>query len=84
MTIHASHPTIINRLKRAHGHLAVVIEMMSAERSCTELAQQLQAVESAIKSAKKALIHEHISDCLAHGDNANQVAEEFRAIAKFL
>ena len=84
MTVHASHPAIINRLKRAHGHLASIIEMMSTERSCTELAQQIQAVESAIKSAKKALIHEHINDCLAHGDDATKVAEEFRAIAKFL
>ncbi|MBC7685281.1 MAG: metal-sensing transcriptional repressor, partial [Bdellovibrionales bacterium] len=68
MTVHVSHPAIIKRLQRAHGHLASVIEMLVAERPCVDLAQQLQAVESAITSAKKALIHEHISQCLAHGD----------------
>ncbi|MBC7500838.1 MAG: metal-sensing transcriptional repressor, partial [Herminiimonas sp.] len=50
---------------------------------CVDLAQQLQAVESAITSAKKALIHEHISQCLAHGDGQD-VVEEFKAIAKYL
>jgi DNA-binding FrmR family transcriptional regulator len=84
MTVHNSHPAIINRLKRAQGHLAAIIEMISAERSCIELAQQLQAVESAINSAKKTLIHEHITDCLAHGDDPSKVVDEFRAIAKFL
>ena len=44
---HASHPTILKRLKRAHGHLASVIGMIEAGRPCTELAQQLHAVESA-------------------------------------
>ena len=83
MTAHVSHPAIIKRLKRAHGHLASVIEMLASERSCVELAQQLQAVESAINSAKKTLIHEHISECLAHGDG-HTVVEEFKAIAKYL
>lgn len=83
MSVHVSHPAIIKRLKRAHGHLASVIDMLVAERPCVDLAQQLQAVESAITSAKKALIHEHISDCLAHGDGAT-VVEEFKAIAKYL
>ena len=83
MTDHVSHPAIIKRLKRAQGHLASVIGMLVAERSCVDLAQQLKAVESAITSAKKALIHEHISVCLAHGDGQD-VVEEFKAIAKYL
>lgn len=83
MTAHVSHPAIMKRLKRAHGHLASVIDMLAAERPCVELAQQLQAVESAIHSAKKALIHEHIGDCLAHADGDDTVAE-FKAIAKYL
>ena len=83
MTVHLTHPAIIKRLKRAHGHLASVIEMLAAERPCVELAQQLQAVESAINSAKKTLIHEHISECLVHGDG-HAAVEEFKAIAKYL
>jgi DNA-binding FrmR family transcriptional regulator len=84
MTVHASHPAIIKRLKRAHGHLASIIEMLVEDRPCVDVAQQLQAVEGAINSAKKTLIHQHIGDCLVHSEDAQQVVEEFKAIAKFL
>jgi DNA-binding FrmR family transcriptional regulator len=50
-----SHPAIIKRLKRAHGHLAGVIAMIEKGRPCVDLAQQLHAVESAISNAKREL-----------------------------
>ena len=64
-----AHPAIVKRLKRAHGHLHVIIEMVEKDRPCSQVAQQLQAVESAIESAKKALIHDHIARCLDRSGN---------------
>jgi uncharacterized protein len=64
---HDSHPALIKRLKRAHGHLASVIAMIEAERSCADIAQQLFAVESAITNAKRELIHDHLEHCLTDG-----------------
>ena len=58
MTIHTSHPDIIKRLKRAEGHLKSIIVMLEEERGCLDIAQQLQAVESAVGNAKKALVHD--------------------------
>ncbi len=89
MSTHSSHPAIIKRLKRANGHLASIIAMLDEQRSCLDIAQQLQAVESAINSAKKTLIHDHIGECLEHvagqsANNAQEVVNEFRAIAKYL
>lgn len=49
----ASHPKIINRLKRADGHLRRVISMIEEEQACLDIAQQLQAVEKAIAQAKR-------------------------------
>lgn len=87
--IHLSHPEIVKRLKRAHGHLKSVIDMIEAERSCLEIAQQLQAVEKAIAQAKKNLIHDHLDHCLddavgtlAQKDRA--AIDEFRQIARYL
>ena len=57
MTTHTSHPEIIKRLKRAEGHLRSIIGMLEGERSCLDIAQQLQAVESAIGSAKIGRAH---------------------------
>ena len=83
---HASHPGIIKRLKRAHGHLASVIGMIEAGRPCGDLAQQLHAVESAIAIAKRELILDHMEHCL--GGEVSKVGEialgEFKALAKYL
>ena len=42
--LHESHPAIINRLKRAKGHLETVIDMLEQHRSCNDIAQQLSLI----------------------------------------
>jgi DNA-binding FrmR family transcriptional regulator len=59
-----SHPEIVRRLKRAHRHLASILTMFEEGRPCTDLAQQLHAVESAVTSAKREVIHDNIEHCL--------------------
>jgi len=86
---HISHDDISKRLKRANGHLKSIITMLEDERSCSEIAQQLHAVEKAISNAKKLLIHDHINHCLddAVKDgslNSNEVLDEFKQITKYL
>jgi DNA-binding FrmR family transcriptional regulator len=87
--LHLSHPDIINRLRRANGHLLKVIGMMEEGRPCLDLAQQLHAVESAIHEAKKTLIHDHLDNCIeaalssATQKGGNPV-EEFKAITRYL
>lgn len=89
MTTHASHPDIIKRLKRAEGHLKSVITMIEDDRACLDIAQQLQAVESAVANAKKILVHDHIDHCLEHAvregaQSADDTIREFKAITKYL
>ena len=89
MTVHASHPEIIRRLKRAEGHLRSIVAMLEDGRSCVDIAQQLQAVESAICNAKKTLVHDHIDHCLEHvvrqvAQGADESVREFKAITKYL
>ncbi len=56
--------------------------MLEAERPCTEIATQMQAVERALTTAKRALIHDHIDHCLGNG-GASDLAE-MRTLAKLL
>ncbi|MEF8726967.1 MAG: metal-sensing transcriptional repressor [Accumulibacter sp.] len=89
MSTHASHPEIIKRLKRAEGHLRSIVGMLEEDRGCLEIAQQLQAVERAIASAKKTLVHDHIDHCLdqASGDGPRRphdAIREFKQICKYL
>lgn len=86
---HQSHPEIVNRLKRAEGHLRSIVEMIEAGRPCLELAQQLHAVEKAVGNAKTTLIHDHIDHCLEESIGPHSRAEratldEFRQLTKFL
>jgi len=83
------HSAIARRLKRANGHLETIIEMLEQDKSCAEIAQQLQAVESAIENAKKALIHDHISHGLERsfkstGSKGQAALRDFKLIAKYL
>ena len=83
------HSAIARRLKRANGHLETIVEMIEQGRPCVQIAQQLQAVESAIESAKKALIHDHISHTLersfkASGAKGQAVLRDFKLVAKYL
>lgn len=80
--VHATHPALIARLKRAEGHLRHVIGMIEGQQSCIDIARQLAAVESAVTSAKRALIHDHIDHCLVH--DAAETLDEMKAITKLL
>lgn len=83
------HKVIISRLNRVSGHLLKVISMLEQERDCTEVAQQLQAVEKALNGAKKFLVYEHIDSCLENALENNSISpknllNEFKEISKYL
>lgn len=87
--LHATHPEIVRRLRRAEGHLRTIIAMIEGGRDCLDLAQQLHAVEKAIANAKKTLIHDHIDHCLEQAAGAlprtaRGPFDAFRQITKYL
>jgi DNA-binding FrmR family transcriptional regulator len=82
-------PDIAARLKRAHGHLARVIEMLEQGEPCMDIAQQLQAVEKAIVNAKKELIKDHLHHCLEQTSESmpkevRGLLREFQSVTKYL
>ena len=81
---HGSHTDIIKRLKRVEGHLRSVIAMIEDGRSCVDLAQQLHAVEAAVTSAKRELIHDHFENCFDGDDATRTDLKEIKQLAKYL
>ena len=61
---HATNPDLVNRLKRAQGHLATILRMIEDERDGLDIAQQLQAVIGALDRAKTLLVADHIENHL--------------------
>jgi DNA-binding FrmR family transcriptional regulator len=90
MHTHSLRPDVIKRLKRAHGHLAKVIEMMEGDTECLMIAQQLQAVVNAVNNAKTLHVQDHIEHCLevalteAKLNRKSPAIGEFKEIAKYL
>ncbi|UPT63445.1 MAG: metal-sensing transcriptional repressor [Hyphomonadaceae bacterium JAD_PAG50586_4] len=81
---HPSREPIIKRLRRAEGHLHSVVEMLTAKRSSSDIAQQLQAVESAVTAAKRLLVHDQMQHCLSQGDASGGTLRELKHLTKFL
>ncbi|MAP12975.1 MAG: metal resistance protein [Gammaproteobacteria bacterium] len=83
---HQSHEEVIKRLKRADGHLRKIISMIESERPCADVAQQLQAVESAVRNAKRVFIRDHIDHCLDDrlGAGGSEVVADLKLISKYL
>jgi len=86
---HEAHGAMTKRLNRVHGHLAKVIRMIEEERPCPAVAQQLQAVCSALSGAKRAFIQEHIEHCIDDGATtdakaARDALREMKEISKYL
>ena len=87
MSVHKENEEVIKRLKRAGGHLNKVVEMLENDTDCMKVAQQLQAVSSAIVSAKKTYIHDHVEHCMAGAKDRkafNDKISEFKEITKYL
>jgi DNA-binding FrmR family transcriptional regulator len=86
MAKHASHPKIIQRLKRVDGHLRSIVTMLEQSRSCLDLSQQLHAVEKAVGNAKRELIHDHIEHCLedGKGSDGKSSLKELKQLTKYL
>ena len=88
-TAHQTHKDVINRLKRADGHLQAIIGMIDTGRDCTEIAQQMHAVIRALEKAKTVLIHDHIDHCLEKavgpiGRGQQATVRQFKDITKYL
>ena len=84
--VHRTHGDVVRRLKRADGHLRQVVGMIEDGRPCADVAQQLQAIEGALRSAKQVYIRDHIDHCLdGHvGEEAAAALAEFKQITKYL
>lgn len=83
------HKQISLRLKQARGHLESILEMIEADRSCADLAQQIQAVENTLRNAKRSLIRDHVEHCIVEamadgGITRDDAVQEFARLVKYL
>ena len=79
---------LVQRLKRIEGQVRGVQTMMSEERDCREVLQQLTAIRSAVQSVSLVFLEEYASECLLDpatgepGQREEALRELFRMIEK--
>jgi DNA-binding FrmR family transcriptional regulator len=64
---------LVNRAKRAHGHLGKVISMMEEGADCEEVLTQLAAVLKALERTGFAIVSTGLQQCIAAGDGPQSV-----------
>ena len=64
---------IINRAKRAQGHLGKVISMMEDGADCEDVVTQLSAVLKALERTGFQVVATGMRQCLAEGSGARSV-----------
>ena len=86
--VHQTHPEVLNRLRRASGHLATVISMIENGNPCTPTAQQLHAVVRALENAKRIYVQEHIDHCITvertESEETSEMIRDLKEIVKYL
>ncbi len=64
---------IINRAKRAHGHLGKVVTMMEDGADCEDVLTQLAAVLKALERTGFAIVATGLRQCITAGDGPASV-----------
>ncbi len=82
---HAANPDLLNRLRRAHGHLAGIIKMVEQGDDGLKIAQQMQAVVSALDKTKTLIVTDHIEHHLEDliGPLPGDVRSELAKLGEF-
>ncbi len=67
---------VLNRLRRAQGQLAGVIQMIESGRDCQDVVTQLAAVSRAIDKAGFKILASGMRQCLAVADGDAPLSEQ--------
>lgn len=65
---------IANRLSRIIGQLQAIKRMTEEKRECGEILIQMSAARSALESASKIILQDHINTCLRNAIERNDEA----------
>ncbi len=62
---------LINRLRRIEGQVRGVQSMVSDERNCRDILQQLSAIRSAVQGVSLLLMEDYMADCFVNLEEKN-------------
>lgn len=66
----------LNRLKRIEGQVRGVAQMVSDDRYCIDILNQVQAVKAALARAESEILKNHAACCVAEAIGSGDAAEQ--------
>lgn len=66
----------LQRLNRVAGQVEGVKQMVSDDRSCTDIVAQLRAIRAAVRSLEANLLEDHLRACVTHAFQSQTLAEK--------
>ncbi len=86
--VHEHQHEVINRLARIEGHVRGVKRMVEEGTPCPELLVQIAAIRSALESAGRLILEDHIKSCMVDAVNTGEFesayAELERSLKRFI
>jgi CsoR family transcriptional regulator, copper-sensing transcriptional repressor len=71
---------IINRLSRIEGHIRGIKTMVQESRPCPDVLIQLAAVRGAVDRVSRAILDEHLSECIARAAQEGNIEAEIEEL----
>ena len=68
--------SIIKRFSKKESQVRGLVRMISEERSCDEIINQIQAVKAGINKVAAIILERNIVDCLSLSENTDQTEIE--------
>ena len=68
--------SVIKRLSKIEGQVRGLVRMISEERSCDEIINQIQAVKAGINKVAAIILERNIVDCLSLSEDTDQTEIE--------
>ncbi len=86
--VHEHQQDVINRLARIEGHVKAVKRMVEEGTPCPDVLVQIAAVRSALESAGRIILEDHIRSCMVDAVRTGSFDEAYldleRSLKRFI
>lgn len=83
----AAKADLVRRLRRIEGQTRGLQSMIESDRACSEVLQQIAAVEAALSQVAVGLASDHVRDCMDvadHDERDRRTGEVMHALARVM
>lgn len=75
---------ILNRLARIEGQVRGVAQMVSDDRYCIDILNQIQAVKAALAKVESGILKDHAAHCVAHAIASGDAGEQQKKFSELI